>query len=148
VPKAFLSAAEFSLNIEIKRALMEEKIDEARIGTAFNEMRKWNLSPDSAGIEFVLRHRLESMMASLIKTPSDASLLAALTALLGLLKTLPFEVNLWQTQNIYFSMAKAAYREFLPKAQAGDNAAGAWIEAFRSMGEMMSFSLPSVLPEG
>jgi hypothetical protein len=148
VPKAFLSAAEFSLNVRIRNALREESIDEAAIRAGFDEMRKWGLSPDAAGLEFMLRRRLESMMAALMKVPSDTSLLAALARFLGLLRTLPFEVNLWQTQNNYFGIAKTAYGEFLSKARAGDREAAEWIEAFRNVGELLSFCIPSVLPEG
>jgi hypothetical protein len=111
-------------------------------------MRKWGIPPDAAGLEFMLRRRLESIMAALMKAPPDTSLLAALARFLGLLKALPFEVNLWQTQNDYFSMAKTAYGEFLSKAGAGDREAAEWVEAFRNMGELLSFSIPSVLPEG
>jgi hypothetical protein len=45
-------------------------------------------------------------------------------------------------------MAKTAYGEFLSKARAGDREAAEWVEAFRNMGELLSFSIPSVLPEG
>jgi hypothetical protein len=148
VPKPFLSAAEFSLNVDIKRALKEEKTDEDRIRSGLDEMKKWNLPPDSVGIEFMLRRRLEGMMADLVMMPSDMGLLAALISLLELLKTMPFEVNLWQAQNGYFRIAKTVYRDFLSKARSGDDAAGSWLEAFRSVGEALSFSLPSVLPEG
>jgi hypothetical protein len=75
-------------------------------------------------------------------------LLERVFTLIGHLRSLPLEINFWQIQNTYFSVAGAAYRDISAKAKTGDDAAKKWVETFRRMGELLSFSTSAILPEG
>jgi hypothetical protein len=139
VPKAFRTAAEFTLNFGIKRAFSEENIDADRVRNLISEIKKWNVSFDSLDIEFIVRHRLEKMMEKLYANPSDFTQLQNIQKVLELLKLMPVEINYWQVQNIYYRMAKKVYSEFLVKAKAGDEDAARWIETFKYLGQMLFF---------
>jgi alpha-amylase/alpha-mannosidase (GH57 family) len=147
VPKTFLAAAEFILNVDIKRALDAEEIDLEKIGSGVNEIGRWRLALDQVDLEFTLRRRLEGMMDVLHQTPLDASVLSRAERLIALLPSLPLAVNLWQVQNIYFEIAKSVYAEVASKGKAGDQDALKWTESFKQIGHALSFNIAAVLPE-
>jgi hypothetical protein len=54
-------------------------------------------------------------------------------------RDLPFDVLFFGAQNIYDDLRKTVRPEFLQRSREGDAQAAAWIEAFRSVGEKLSF---------
>jgi len=147
VPKTFLSAAEFILNVEIKRMLEAEEIDFEKIGKLVNEVARWHLTLDQIDLEFTLRRKLEGVMQALHQTPSDLPLLSKVHRLMEQVPSLPLAVNLWRIQNMYFEMARTVYVEMLTKAGSGDQYAGQWTERFRQLGQTLSFNIAFVLGE-
>jgi hypothetical protein len=147
VRRIFLPASEVTLNFDIKKSFQEDVIDAVRIQNLIQDVQKWDVSLDLIDIEFTAMRKLEELMELFSQNPSDLSLLLDIQKRIELLKLLPVEFNFWQTQNIYYKMAKTAYREFLSKANAGDADAKKWIDVFKYIGEMLFFSIPSVLPE-
>ncbi len=147
IPKGFLTAAEFALAFDIKRAFLEDRIDADRIKGIISDITKWSLPLDSTSLEFTVRRKGEDMMAKLERNPSDFSLVTNFLAMVELLQTLPLEVNFWQFQNTYFKMAKTVYKEFLEDAKSGNEAASKWVEAFRRTGELLSFNTSALLSE-
>lgn len=146
IPRAFYTAAEFTLNRDLKKAFEEEK-DVSRIQSIIHDIKKWNIHVDALDHEFAIRRRIEKVMDELRKNPSDFFLFQKIERKLNLFVTLPFEINLWHVQNIYYNMAKTTYKDFLLKTKAGDADAVRWIEKFRQIGHKLSFNLASVLPE-
>jgi len=147
IPRAFRTAAEFILNLDLKRAF-SGKIDEDRVRYLISELGKWNVTFDAVDLEFTVRYRLEEMMTALEAEPLRTGLLNEIISLIGMLVLLPVEINLWETQNIYFKLAGTIYGEVLLKARAGDGDALEWTGTFRELGQMLSFNVSAVLPEG
>jgi alpha-amylase/alpha-mannosidase (GH57 family) len=147
VKQAFLSAAEVTLNSDLVKAFQEEAINADTIQTLVQEMKKWNVTLDSVDIEFTATLKLVDLMEPLLSAPADLSLLLDIQKRIELLSALPINLNNWQLQNIYYKIVKTAYREFLSKAKAGDVDAKKWIDSFKHIGEMLFFSISSVLPE-
>ena len=146
VPKAFLTAAEFTLNLDIRRAFDGEEADVERARNAVNELVKWRLELERVDVEFALRRALETTMDRLEKAPSDLSILSRLQKMVLFLPMLPLEVNLWRVQNMYFRMAKAVYGEFSDEAAADNEEGTRWVEWFQNMGRGLSFSVDAILP--
>jgi hypothetical protein len=147
IPRAFRTAAEFILNLDLKRAF-SGKTDEDCIRHLIGEIGKWDAALDTVDLEFSLRYRLEELISSLEAEPRQTGLLNELIALIGLMMLLPLGINLWEIQNIYFRLAKTVYGEFLLKARSGEGDALEWIGAFQDLGQMLSFNISEVLPEG
>jgi alpha-amylase/alpha-mannosidase (GH57 family) len=146
VKKVFYSAAEVTLNSDIKKAFLEEVTDVDRIQYLLNDMNQWNVPLDSIDIEFIVRRKLERLMEKLYTNPSDLVLLLEIQKVMELLKSLPIEINYWEPQNLYYKMAKTIYREFLLKTGAGNEDAVRWMDTFKYLGEMLLFNISSVLP--
>lgn len=148
LPKAFLSAAELTLNAALKESLADAETDPARVGKIVEYMRRWNVALGTPTTEFVIRRHLEELMACFCRQPSDIARLAGIRHLLELLRSIGIYITSWQIQNLYYRTAKTVYREYLGNARKGDNGSAGWIEEFRRFGEMLNFNLACVLPEG
>ncbi len=146
VPKVFYTAAEFTLNNDLKRAFQGD-INVDRIQNIVQEIKRWNVPIDTLDLEFVIRRRIEGLMDKLYRNASDLSLLQRIREMLFLFPLLPFEINLWYPENIYHRMAKTVYREFLLKAKAGDEEKTEWIEEFKKVGQGLFFNTGAVLPK-
>lgn len=146
IPKAFLTAAEFTLILDIKKAFSEDTIDAEKIRAIMGDIRKWNLQLDATSLEFTVRHKGEEMIGRLQGEPSDLSLLSNILAMIELIVGLPLEINFWQIQNTYFKMAKNCCKEFLAAAKSGDEVAARLAEAYRRMGDMLNFNTSALFP--
>ncbi|MBC7105223.1 MAG: DUF3536 domain-containing protein, partial [Firmicutes bacterium] len=134
-PKALTCAAEFVLNSNLREAFAEDPMDLERINALLGEAAVINVALDGAGLGYALRKTLERLAGRLRERPGDRSLLEHLAAVIDLVRALPFEVDLWQVQNVYYCLVQHVYREQLQKAAAGDPEARAWVEKFEALGD-------------
>ena len=148
VPKTFLAAAEFVLNLEMGRLLQADEMDLERVRSIIDEVAAWGLTLDRVDLEFAIRRRLEGMMDALHRNPLDLSLLSKIESLIGLLPSLPVTVNLWRAQNVYYEMARSVWREILSKAQTGGEGPAEWVDKLTRLGQALSFNVGAVLGEG
>jgi alpha-amylase/alpha-mannosidase (GH57 family) len=134
-PKALHTAAEFIINISLRRAFAEEPLDFDYITALLNEAGMLEIPLDGRGLGFVLEKTVAQMAERLRTDPTDLSLLASLEAATGLARSLPFEVDLWKVQNIYYDLLLTAYQDFRTKADAGDETARQLLERFNTLGD-------------
>jgi alpha-amylase/alpha-mannosidase (GH57 family) len=146
VKKSFFTAAEETLNYDLKKVLQEDMIDAERIQNLLGDMRQWKVNPDTVEIEFTARRKIEALMEQFCVNPDDALLLAEIRKRLELMKILPIEFNYWKTQNLYFRLSTTVYRDMLLKGKSGDENAVKWINIFTYLGELLFFKVASVLP--
>ena len=148
VPRAFIAAAEVSLNSDIKNALTEEEVDADKFRKIIASTERWGVATITPDIEIFIRRHLEGLMTSFSLNPSDFNLLTRIRKLMELLRSIPVEIVLWQIQNIYYNLAKTTYREFLARTQGGDQEAAGWVEEFGQLGQILTMNLTAVLAEG
>jgi hypothetical protein len=84
-----------------------------------------------------LQKTIERMIEQLWTSPTDLSRLLALRASADLIRSLPFELNLWKVQNIYYDLLQRIYPDVLDKADQEDEAAQTWVEHFLALGEAL-----------
>lgn len=147
IPKAFYTTAEFTLGLDLKKSF-EGEIDTLKIQYIVDEIKKWKISIDFTDIEFTARYGIERLMDTLYKNPSDVLLLHEVRKTIDALNSMPFEINLWYVQNIYYKMAKTVCKEYQVKAKFGNTDAAAWTDEFTSIGQGLFFNIGAVLPEG
>jgi hypothetical protein len=145
LPKAFSMAADFFLNTNLRRALEKEELDLDRITTLLEEAARGQITLDTAGLGYALQQTLQQIMGRLAAAPTDLTVLKKLQAAAALVRTLPFEVDLWRAQNVYYELLRGVYPEFLDKADQGDEEAHAWVERFVPLGEALRVRVPSVV---
>ena len=146
VPKYFLIAADFTLNLDLKR-LLKHAPNADKVEEILQEMHKWGLSTDSVGLEFTFRKMLEKEMSLLAENPHDLSLLTNIEHLLHAALKLPFQLNLWMMQNSYHQIARSVYPLMNTKASNGDPEGKQWLELFGNLGSRLYMNLKAILED-
>lgn len=135
--KAFRTAAEFALNSHLRRALEEDDLDFDRIRILLEEARVVKVVLDAEILGYTIQHNIERKMEQFFEAPADLDLLQGLEAAVNLARSLPFEVNLWQTQNVYYGMLQTFYPTFLKKAERGNESAQIWVSHFSALADKL-----------
>ena len=148
LPKAFVTAAEFALTGQLRRALAADKLDHDHIHHILREVKVEKLKLDQAELELTLRLSIERKATELMEHPESMDRLRTLEQAVSLGQTLPFEINNWKVQNIFYALSCKTALERRAKAAAGDAKARAWMELFSKLAlelKMAAF-LPPPLP--
>jgi alpha-amylase/alpha-mannosidase (GH57 family) len=148
VPKAFLAAAEFTLDVEAKKSLQGGAAEAERLREIAGDLEKWNIPLTSPQVEFLARRKIEALFAGKSCGPSGLPRLSEAGKFLHLFTALGLEMNLWTVQNMYYRCAREFWGEQISRWRAGDQDALAWIEMFRGIGEMLHFNTAAVAPTG
>ena len=137
LPKAFQSAAEIVLNGYLRRVFEQEEIDTERINGLLETAKVEGISLDNATLEFAFRKNIERMAERFAAEPTEAHLRLLDTAA-GLLRSLPFTVDLWKVQNVYYGMLKNVYPKMRENKERGDESAQALIRGFEALGQKLA----------
>ncbi len=136
-PKALYTATEFVLNTSLRYALAEDEPDLERIKAILNEARIFKVPLDGASLGYIIKKSLEKMGERLSKNPEDISLIKRLDSFAGLILTLPFEVDLWKIQNIYYAVLQKNYPELQAKETQENESLRTWIAHFEALGDKL-----------
>jgi len=147
LPEALAAPAEFVLNADFRRAMEKKPINLVELSRLIAEFKMWSIKPDRASLGFIISHRIKALMKSFAVQPQDLASLRMIDALFGLLAPLSMELDLWESQNIYFSIGKQAYGQAVDRAGRGDQATQAWVDSFNELGSFLQVK-PPVLPGG
>jgi alpha-amylase/alpha-mannosidase (GH57 family) len=144
VPHYFMTTAETALNLKLQKMFTSETIDVGRISEDAKEIKSWNVVLDTVALEFIIRRRTEGAMTALLEEPENAQLLSELILLVEAVALLPLEVNIWQTQNMYWTMLQTRASD-LRYNDGGTSERRSWSEAVRNLGQLLFFNVPAVL---
>jgi hypothetical protein len=132
LPKEFLSAAEFVVNKDLCRSLEKEDIDLDRVRNLVQAAKLEGLALDTATLEFAYRNNLERLAEKLSQAPTPATL-QQLNRALGVIPLLPFWVNLWKIQNIYYRLSKSFYPKLRAQSQKDSSNGAAALTCFEEL---------------
>lgn len=144
VPAVFRAAAEYALNLDLVNAFRQEKIDPGRVGAIVNQVHKARLACD-AEVELAVRKRIESYMNELSENPVSIPLMQRVKESVDMARMVPVSRNLWDVQNIYFTLVKKVYPDFIGTGQEEAAGAASWTEAFRQLGEALEFDYDAII---
>jgi len=136
-PKALYTATEFVLNTSLRYALAEDEPDPARINAILNEAKIFKVPLDGDSLGYIIKKTLERIGERLYKNPEDISLIKRLDSFVGLIMTLPFNVDLWKIQNIYYEMLQRNYPELHAREIRGDENLRTWVTHFEALGDKL-----------
>ena len=145
VPKIFQTAAGHALLSSFKKEFQKDDIDIEKIDAIIKDIQKWRVSFDLTDAELILRRKTERFMMELSGDPENLSLLLRIQSAIGLLRSIPANINYWTIQNIYYRVARGSFRELSLRAESGDKDAGVWTDRFRQLGELIYFNTGMVL---
>jgi alpha-amylase/alpha-mannosidase (GH57 family) len=138
LPKTFRASAEFALNRQLREEFLSEGPNLQRVAPLIEEARAVNVSLDLSTLEYALRHRLERMAEGLSDSPADPLLYQRFRAAVELARSLPFPVDLWQVQNLFYEQLRVLAR----KSRDGTRPASETIVAgdLAQLGETLLFT--------
>ncbi|MHB1418915.1 MAG: DUF3536 domain-containing protein [Bacillota bacterium] len=134
LPHALQCAADFYLNVNLRRSLENDTPDFDRIGTLLRRAMTFDVELDGKGLGYVLERTLERVAGKFQVNPTELSLLESLDKLTGLARALPFEVDLSELQNIYYTLLQTDYPVFKAK---DEDEARSWVERFINLGDRL-----------
>jgi hypothetical protein len=137
LPKGLQAAAQFSLNRSLRDALMAEEPSLDRVQSLLEEAKGLKIVLDEVSLGYVLKETIERMAARFSAQPADLAPLQKWEGLAALARSLPFPVDLWRVQNIYFRLAQEVYPQFRSGAEKGEDPAKTWVGHFTSLGDKL-----------
>jgi hypothetical protein len=137
VPKAFHAAAELILNIDLHRAVSGDTIEAETIKNLVDTAASWKVDLDADGISYDLQENMEEMTASFAANPEDTDILQKITNCVVLAQGMPFNIDLWKVQNIYWEMLQNVLPEFRQKTGQNNQPAAEWVKNFLYLGEQL-----------
>jgi (1->4)-alpha-D-glucan 1-alpha-D-glucosylmutase len=136
LPRALKTALEFVVSTDLRWVFKDDEPDLEQARLLLQEAATWHVPLDTAGLAYRMRGTLGRMAERLRHHPGDLALLQSLEAVVDLVQGLPFEVDLWQAQNAYYELMRAALPDLEARA-ATDDTLLAWLERFLALGEKL-----------
>jgi alpha-amylase/alpha-mannosidase (GH57 family) len=141
MPMPFVLAAELVLNTDLLRALENPDLDIEWARQLIQQAESAGVELEHEALRFALQDTLVKIAARLQRAPGDMLLLDRTVDAVTLAQGMPFDVDLWKVQNIYYDIAEKAFRGIQARASSGDGSARRWVEQFRHLGALLSVAV-------
>jgi hypothetical protein len=87
-----------------------------------------------------MQRKLKGLMQQFEHHPKNLGLLKKISSLIDVLRELPFAVNLWKVENLYYQMSQTAY----PKLREQGSVPDEWFENFLELGRKLRIRVEAV----
>jgi hypothetical protein len=129
------------LNAKIRRVLQKEGLDPEVVRPLLEEARLAGATLNATALGLLLAVNIESLAEQLLEQPDDLARLERLNKAAKLVRTLPFEVNLWKTQNICYKLLHTHWSKF-KEAGLGDQNGQEWLRQYTVLAENFLLRVP------
>jgi alpha-amylase/alpha-mannosidase (GH57 family) len=138
-PAELRLAHEFVVNSELRRQFHGEVMDIERVEALVGEAEAGKVALDLASLAYGFKAHLDRLVDRWRDAPEDVGLAERFLLVTELLERLPFEVNLWKPQNVYWVTRGERGRALKQRAAAGEESAKAWVGVVDRIGEKLGF---------
>lgn len=132
VPEAYITAVKFILNQELLLFFKKEQLDVKELKRLLGELKKWKvLLDDEASFDLTASERIYSEIKRIEVNQDSLKDINLLNETLEVLNGLDLEIDVWKSQNEYFSLLsnfKQGKLEY-PSLE--------WLNAFTRLGELL-----------
>ena len=143
-PPALLLAAGFAINAGLRRALESDPIDTAQMRSFLTLAKADQVPLETATLSYIADQRMKRAMVELQMSAGSLEMLdCALTLALNL-SELPFELNLWQAQNIWYEILSTSNSAL---TSLGKDERQRWDEHFGGLGTCLKIDCASITAE-
>ncbi|MBN1188423.1 MAG: DUF3536 domain-containing protein [Dehalococcoidales bacterium] len=140
IPRALRSSARLILNSDLRSVLTAESPDREVIEKILSDVEQWKVGLGS-DLGHVFRQSVEKKMGELSDDPENGLLLAQAIDLVDLSLSLPFNVELREVQNAYYSMLKNIYPAIKERAGQGEKSSIEWDRQFVKLGQTLTIKV-------
>ncbi|HEX6560254.1 MAG TPA: DUF3536 domain-containing protein, partial [Longimicrobiales bacterium] len=138
LPEAFKTTAEYVLNTDLRRTLTRDSLDVERVRELLDEVQSAKVELDRKGLSYAFEQTLARLGSELAADPGNPQKLSALESIATIARSMPFDVDLWQVQNIYFALLETQYPLYAARAAQGDANAAQWTQTFEKLGVQLA----------
>lgn len=142
-PESFLGVAKLVLHTQLLQAFRTEELPSNRVIKLLGEAEFWQIELCRKELEDALRLAIETRAKEARDNPGDLKSLRQFSAAVELASKLCFDINYYNTQNIYCELLGNSYRPRKQAAKTGDENAMRWIEEFQDLGRKLSIRTDS-----
>ena len=140
-PPALTLAAGFAINAGLRRALESEPIDIALM-RSFLQLAKADLVPlETATLSYIADARMKRAMVELQLSSGSLEALDRALTLGRTLNEMPFDLNLWQAQNIWYEILRSS--SYALTALSDENRPR-WEKDFAELGDCLSIDTEAI----
>jgi len=107
-PPALTLAAGFAVNAGLRRALDADTIDLAQMRSFLSLAKADQVPLETATLSYIADQRMKRAMVELQMSSGSLEMLDRALTLARTLVELPFELNLWQAQNIWYEILRSS----------------------------------------
>jgi hypothetical protein len=125
------------MNVDLQRAFASEPFNPEYVLRYFRETHHWGLHLDVPGLSLALEQTIEQIARRVARGDAALGLLERLGVAIELAEQLPFTVDLWTTQNDFYTAMQAHLADISRLAKHGDPDAAAWVARFRQVGNQL-----------
>jgi alpha-amylase/alpha-mannosidase (GH57 family) len=140
-PPALTLAAGFAVNAGLRRALEADPIDQAQLRSFLFLAKADQVPLDAATLSYIVDQRMKRAMVELQISFGSLELLERALALARILIELPFELSLWQSQNIWYEILRSS--TYALTALAAENRPR-WDKDFLELGACLSIDCAAI----
>jgi len=141
-PPALASAARFAINASLRRAIESEVFDQAEIDTLLSRAESDQIPLDATLLGYTAGQRMKRAMvrleASAAGDPLASGALATALLIVDTIHRMPFEVNIWQAQNIWNDLLRRSDTNYWTPE---------WKEDFKKLGNEMNICVDRLVIE-
>ena len=145
-PELLSVAADLCLNAKLRKVLNGDGLDSEVVRPLLEEARLAGANLDATALGLLLAVNIESLAEQLLEQPLDLPRLERLNKAAKLVRSLPFEINLWKTQNICYKLLHAHCPIFTDETDLADQNAAEWLRQYTVLAENFLLRVP-ICPE-
>jgi hypothetical protein len=143
-PPALTMAASFAINAGLKRVLESEPIDQAQLRSYLAMTKADQVQLDTSTLSYIADQRMKRAMVELQVSSGSLEMLDRALALARALTEMPFDLNLWQAQNIWYEILRTSATAL---SALSDEDRPHWDKSFNQLGECLSFNTKDIRSE-
>jgi alpha-amylase/alpha-mannosidase (GH57 family) len=140
-PPALTLAAGFAINAGLRRALDTDPVDHALMRSFLSLASADKVPLETADLSYLADQRMKRAMIELQMSSGSLDMLERSLSLARVLEELPFELNLWQAQNIWYEIMRTSSYG-LTALEPGDRPR--WDEGFNELGTCLSIDCATI----
>jgi alpha-amylase/alpha-mannosidase (GH57 family) len=143
-PSALTLAAGFAVNAGLRRALEADPIDQAMLRSFLSLAKADQVPLETATLSYIADQRMKRAMVELQMSAGSLEMLDRALALARILVELPFELNLWQAQNLWYEIMRTSTYA-LTSLSTDDRPR--WDKDFTELGSRLSIDCTAILAQ-
>ena len=140
-PPALNLAASFAVNAGLRRVLEGDPIDQAQLRSYLALAKADQVPLDTATLSYIADQRMKRAMVELQMSSGSLEMLDRALALARTLTELPFELNLWQAQNIWYEILRTPATR---SRRSPQEERPRWKKDFNELGACLSFDTEAI----